>query len=124
LANKTNADWVTVRVEGKMIRRTLTDAIQELISYAFNQGSKNADKLFGVYTLLVNKSAGIEAKGRDTADAKTLTNIKLIEELFANIIIDEMSGNMHYKEIYQICKARGQELINLLNYSSGLLKIS
>ena len=123
IRNRNDSDWLVTRKDGKIIRRMETDAIQELIPYALGQGSSNAKKLYMTYSNLVNKLVGIEPNSRDKANYKVLINIRQLEDLFTNIINDAMVNKIYYKEIYQICKARGQELVNLLNYNSGLLKI-
>ena len=123
LRNKNSSDWLLTRKEGKMIRRKETDVIQELIFYAVEQGSKNANMLYITYSKLVNKLVGIETNSRDKAEYRTLMNIHQLEDLFTSIIKDAMDNKIFYKEIYRICKVRGQELTNLLNYNSGLLRI-
>ena len=54
LLNRQNSEWLLTRKRGKITRRKETDAIAELIPYAKSQGSKNADKLYIVYSKLVN----------------------------------------------------------------------
>lgn len=124
LRNRSNSDWLITRKDGKLIRRLETDAIQELVPYAIEQGSKNSGMLYTNYSKLVNNLVGIEANSRDKANYKTLINIRNLEDLFTNIMREAMENKIYYKEIYKICKARGQELINLLNYNGNLLKIS
>ncbi len=41
LANKKDSDWLLTREKGKLVRRKETDAIQDLIVYAIEQGSQN-----------------------------------------------------------------------------------
>jgi len=123
LRNKASSGWFITRKEGKMIRRKETDVIQELIFYAVEQGSKNANMLYITYSRLVNKLVGIEGNSKDKADHKTLINIRQLEDLFTSIIKDGMNNKISYKEIYQICKARGQEFMRFVNYDSKLLKI-
>ena len=114
LANRNNTEWLMTRQQGKLIRRNETDVISSLIVYARNQGSKNYNKLYTVYSKLVNNLVGINSNMRDIVDMKTLEHIRLLEDLFSKLIVNSMEQEIYYKEIYQICKRKGTELMNLL----------
>ena len=86
LLNRQNSEWLLTRKRGKITRRKETDAIAELIPYAKSQGSKNADKLYIVYSKLVNRLAGIENGTREMADIETLLYIKKLEDLFSTYV--------------------------------------
>ena len=114
LWNRQNSEWLKTREQGKLTRRNETDVISSLIVYAENQGSKNYNKLYTVYSKLVNSLVGIKSNMRDIIDTRTLEHIRLLEDLFSKLIVNSMEQEIYYKEIYQICKRKGTELMNLL----------
>ena len=61
--------------------------------------------LYVTYTRLANKMAGIE-NGRDQATTYQLNNLDLCENVILHIIRAGIAERLHYKEIYQRCKAR------------------
>ena len=80
-----------------------TDVIKLLVSYAREQGSKNSDKLYLVYTRLAKSIIGGK---RDELSVFDLNNLTLIESIILQTIRIDMSMGMHYKEIYKDCKQR------------------
>ena len=66
--NKQNTEWLETRKQGKLTRRNETDVIASLILYATEQGSKNANKLYVVYSKLVNNLVGIEDEATHSRD--------------------------------------------------------
>lgn len=122
IRNKNDSEWLLTREQGKMIRRKETDAIQELILYAKEQGSEHFNRLYIVYSKLVNKLVGVEPNSRDTMEYAKLMTIHQLENMFSKIITDCMSKKIYYKEIYNICKERGTQFIALINYDLPLLE--
>ena len=90
----------------KITRRSETDVIQELVEYAKSQGSKNADKLYIVYSRLANKTAGITDGSRDGATIKQLNTCDEAESIIHHVIKLGIAAGKHYKEIYQDSKRR------------------
>ena len=86
LLNKQNSEWLETRKQGKLTRRNETDVIASLILMAKKQGSENADKLYTVYSSLVNKLVGIKSKQRDIVSVETLEHIRLLEDLISKVI--------------------------------------
>lgn len=115
LWNKQNTEWLETRRQGKLTRRNETDVIASLILYATEQGSKNANKLYVVYSKLVNNLVGIESGMRDIVSLETLFNIAKLEDLFQSIMIDCMENSVYYKEIYKRCKEHGTQMMKYLN---------
>lgn len=114
LLNRQNSEWLLTRKQGKITRRKETDAIAELIPYAKSQGSKNADKLYIVYSKLVNRLAGIENRTREMADIETLLYIKKLEDLFSKVMLERMSMDVFYKKIYEECKELGLQMMKFM----------
>lgn len=104
-------EWLETRKQGKLTRKSETDTIKALVEYAKEQGSKNADLLYTVYTKLANKTAGID--GRDRANVMQLNNLNLIEHIILNVIKDGMAKDKHYKDIYQDSKLALQDFLRV-----------
>ena len=124
LWNKQNSEWLETRKQGKLTRRNETDVIASLILMAKKQGSKNADKLYTVYSSLVNKLVGIKSKQRDIVSVETLEHIRLLEDLISKVIANGIENDIYYKNIYQNCKEKANELIKLLTLDCKLLGVN
>ena len=114
LLNRQNNEWLLTRKQWKITRRKETDAIAVLIPYAKSQGSNNADRLYIVYSRLVNRLAGVEDGTRETVDVETLLHIKKLEDLFSKVIFESMEKQLFYKDIYGKCKALGYQLMQFM----------
>ena len=114
LWNRQNNEWLLTRKQGKITRRKETDAIAVLIPYAKSQGSNNADRLYIVYSRLVNRLAGVEDGTRETVDVETLLHIKKLEDLFSKVIFESMEKQLFYKNIYGKCKVLGYQLMQFM----------
>lgn len=115
IIDKAKSEWLLTRQQGKLVRREETDAIQELIEYAKRQGSEHSEKLYMTYSKLVNSLVGIKANSRDKVDFGILMIIRQLEDMFTRVISSSMKNEMHYKEIYQICKKQGTQFIEIVN---------
>lgn len=114
LLEKQSAEWQQARITGKQTRKDETDIIlTKLIPLAENQGSKNAGKLYMSYSKLVNSILDIESGQRDKLPLIYIDTIKFLERAIENIISIEVDKRTHYKEIYQICKAKCQVIKEL-----------
>jgi phage regulator Rha-like protein len=114
ILERQSAEWQQSRLTGKQIRRDETDVIlMRLIPLAESQGSQNAEKLYMTYSKLVNSTLGIEAGQRDNLPTAYVDAIKFLENAIENIISIEVDKGTHYKEIYQICKAKCQIIKDL-----------
>jgi len=107
IIERQTAEWRQSRLTGKKVRRDETDVIMtKLIPLAESQGSRNAGKLYMTYSKLVNIILGIESVKRDDLPLAYIDAIKFLERAIENIITIEAGKGTHYKEIYQICKAK------------------
>lgn len=111
IKERQSTEWLITRKQGKLIRRSETDTIANLIEYAKSQGSRHADKYYTVYSKLVNSLVGIEAGQRKTVPYKVLTTIGFLEDMILHTIDEEIQKGTHYKQIYQICKTNGEQII-------------
>ncbi len=104
ILERQSSQWLDTRYQGKLTRKAETDIIMQLTEYAKAQGSKNAEKLYVVYSKLANQIAGLD--GRDQATINQLNNLNLIENIILHCIEAGILAEKHYKEIYQDCKKR------------------
>ena len=111
-------DQVTLRdmarIEGKVVRRTETDAIKSLVEYATAKGSSNANMYYANITKMTNSLLGVEKGQRDTLDHKSLQQIKIAETIVEIAIRDGLKAELPYKEIYKLCKDRVSSIVQLL----------
>lgn len=112
LLEKQTEQWQQTRLQSKANRRLETDEIKELIKYAKSQGSKNMEKQgYVIYSKLANKVCGIS--DRNNATVSQLNNLVLVENILKNCIKNGIEGNKHYKEIYQDCKNRLNQFLEI-----------
>ena len=103
LIEKQSKLWAETRIANKENRLKETDVIKLLQDYAKEQGSKNSDKLYMVYTKLAKSVVGGK---RDSVSVSELNNLTLVESIILQTIQIDMSMGMHYKDIYKDCNDR------------------
>lgn len=107
IIERRSSHWQTARLKGKETRLDETDVIRDkLIPLAISQGSTNYEKFYMTYSKLVNSVLKINSDMRDSLPYHYLTTIDMLERIIENIISAEVDKGTHYKEIYQICKAK------------------
>ena len=102
------------RIEGKVVRRTETDAIKSLVEYATAKGSSNANMYYANITRMTNSLLGVEKGQRDTLDHKSLQQIKIAETIVEMAIRDGLKADLPYKDIYKLCKDRVSSIASVL----------
>lgn len=124
LHERQSTEWLITRKQGKLVRRSETDVLAQLATYATEQGSTNMEKqVYQIYTKLVNSLVGIQKGGRETAPFKTLSVIAFLEDMILNTVRQEMDNGTYYKEIYRKCKANGETIMRFA-YLSGAPELS
>lgn len=103
LIEKQSQLWTDTRILNKENRLKETDVIKLLEDYAKEQGSKNSDKLYMVYTKLAKSIVGGK---RDSVSVSELNKLTLVESIILQTIQIDMSMGMHYKDIYKDCNDR------------------
>ena len=112
LRERQSTEWLLTRKQGKLVRRSETDVLAQLATYATEQGSANMEKqVYQIYTKLVNSLVGIQKGGRETAPFKTLSVIAFLEDMILNTVRQEMGNGTYYKEIFRKCKANGETIM-------------
>jgi hypothetical protein len=112
IKERQSSEWLMTRKQGKLIRRSETDTIANLIEYSEAQGSRNMRRqAYNIYSKLVNSLVGIEAGQRESVPFKTIATIGFLEDMILHTIDEEMQKGTHYKEIYKVCKANGEQIM-------------
>lgn len=112
IRERKSSEWLMTRKQGKLVRRAETDTLASLVEYAESQGSRNMQKnVYKIYTKLVNELVGIESGQRDSVPFKTISVIGFLEDMILHTVAEEMQKGTHYKEIYRICKANGEQIM-------------
>lgn len=118
IKERQSTEWLMTRRQGKLVRRSETDTLADLIEYAKAQGSRNADKLYMIYSKLVNALVGISSGQRDSVSFKTISTIMFLEDMILHTVDEEMQKGTHYKDIYKLCKENGEQVMKFAYLSS------
>ncbi|WP_321277563.1 Rha family transcriptional regulator [Thiomicrorhabdus indica] len=102
-ANKHDRLFEQLRVDGKQIRKSFTDALKDFIAYAEQQGSSGSKFLYATTSRWINAAIGLAAPTSPSArDSMTLEQSELlaqIEKRAAGVILKGMKLELPYKEI-------------------------
>ncbi len=124
IQQRKSSEWLMTRKQGKLIRRAETDTLANLAVYAESQGSRNMrSKVYIIYSKMVNSLVGIESGQRDTVPFKTIAVIGFLEDMILHTVDEEMQKGTHYKDIYKICRANGEQIMRFA-YLPPVQKIS
>lgn len=104
ITSEKDKKWLGIRNESKEARRYETDQIKLFVEYAKEQGSKNADRYYVLFTKLINSKMGIQSGKRDELSQETLMELKPLETLVKMRIRKLIEKETPYKEIYQDVK--------------------
>lgn len=108
-------EWIDTRVNGKHVRKDLTNTIKCFVEYARRQGSNSPEHYYKHFTLsCININCIHESQYRDSSikdkrdrlPATTLKDIILLEDLCMKLLDRYMDEGVHYKEIFRLCKAK------------------
>lgn len=115
LIEKQSKLWNDTRIANKENRLKETDVIKLLVEYAKEQGSTHSNKLYLIYTKLAKTAIG---SSRDDLTASEINNLTLVESIILQTIKIDMSMGMNYKDIYQDCKERIKQFLDI-TYLAG-----
>lgn len=104
ITSEKDKKWLGIRNESKEARRYETDQIKLFVEYVKEQGSKNADRYYVLFTKLINSKMGIQSGKRDELSQETLMELKSLETLVKMRIRKLIEKETPYKEIYQDVK--------------------
>jgi Rha family phage regulatory protein len=111
LLRQKNLSFQQERLEGKRVRKELTDVVDRFVDYATASGSKNARMYFMNITSMTYKALGmIKQAGpqdfRDTLDLMEISSLKMAEFVCQYALVDGMEQGVHYKDIYVLARQR------------------
>lgn len=106
LMQKQTQTWEETRKQGKLTRNSETSVLKELVQYAEEHGSKNAQMLYITYTKLANSTVGI--KSRELATTEQLMTLEVVERIILNAVKEGISKGMEYHDIYIFTKEKVQ----------------
>jgi len=111
LLQQHNLSWQQQRLEGKVVRRELTDAVSEFVEYATLQGSQNARLYYQNITLLTYRALFFVKEAspkhfRDMLDNMQSTFLAAAEYIARQSIVDGMQKNLPYKDIFCLGRQR------------------
>jgi len=104
-------EWRLARTEGKIVRKITTDIIKSFVEYAKSQGSQSAEMYYANFSKMVNASL-LEIEGkkptnlRDKLNVIQLHQLSIAETIITRSLVECISRQMFYKEIYQIAKSK------------------
>jgi phage regulator Rha-like protein len=111
LQEKQTVEWLETRKQGQFVRKETADTIKQLCEYAKAQGSTHSAWFYSNYTQLANKAVGIT--DRNLATIVQLNRLELVEGIILNQIREGMKQELHYKEIYALCKQQVELFSNV-----------
>jgi Rha family phage regulatory protein len=126
LQNHQNVSWLEARKEGKSVRLAETDTIKDFVDYAISQGSTHSAFYYSNLTKLTNKALEFMIQDktgtpiRDLSSIENLGFIAALEKRASETIKYGMEKEMHYKDIYQYCKAEVNALADVLIFKPRL----
>lgn len=113
--NHQNAYWQQKRVEGKQVRLAWGGCVQEFVAYAKAQGSQSAEKYYMAITKMEYSALELVKQASDKQFRDKLNSIQhgqltVVEMAAQRALREGIDAKMHYKAIYQHCKAACVEL--------------
>jgi phage regulator Rha-like protein len=114
---KDNAEWLEARKNGKTQRKIETDIIKEFVEYSIAQGSENAQRYYTSISKMENKALflviGKFKNLREVLDFRQLSLIAVADTITTKVLRDGMAAEADYHDIYQLAKARIEELAEI-----------
>ena len=108
LNQRQSTEWINNRSTGKKIRHEETDTIKDFVEYAKNQGSKNAQQYYMIFSSCVNSNLfnfnGKFKNKRNAMSATQLMDAGFADKIVSKGLIEGMAKGLPYKEIYQNVK--------------------
>lgn len=119
--NQSDATWLNVRKNGKLVVKQKTDIIKNFIEYAIKQGSKSAERYYGNFAKMENQAMFIfEQKYpnmREVLTIKQLMQVATADDIIEKAIKECMEKEMFYKDIYKEAKKRIIAYVDIIGKS-------
>lgn len=114
-------EWKQARLQGKAVRKSMTDVVKTFVEYATSQGSKSAAMYYMNLTKmeyaalnLLESTTKVPDNFRDSLDQMQINMLVMAENQARRAFEIGMEKKMPYKEIYQYAKAA------VISYADGL----
>ncbi len=108
--HKEQPEYLATRSAGKLVRSKTTDAMKQFVEYAKEQGSTNAEMYYVSITKMLNGMLFIiEGKYKNIRNMLTIQQLMTVssaEQIVDRGLLDGMSHNQYYKEIYKTVRGR------------------
>lgn len=119
---KQNLEWQKTRSQGKLIRREETDVIKEFVEYAKSQGSSRPEMYYVNLSKATNKALFIVQDKfpnlREVLNTIQLVHVTTADSVVSMAIKEGMKKELHYKDIYKLCKERLEAFAELVGKST------
>lgn len=106
LKNLLSAEWQEKRKLNATRQTNFHDTIKELVTYAEQMGSRNANFYYTDYNRLLNRTVGLMDGERDEATTMQLENLNKANIWAGEIIKQGIANNDDYHDIYKAVKQR------------------
>jgi Rha family phage regulatory protein len=118
ILQKKNLSWQQDRLEGKLDRRELTDAIKKLVTLAENSGSNNADRYYeSISKLIYSQLFDIKkapSNFRDSLDKESLKQLKVVEWKTSQWLDEAIKKCKDYHQPYKEIKGKLKALVSVI----------
>lgn len=120
--SQSSFEWKQARLSGKQVRRSATDAIQQLVEYATAMGSKSATYYYSNITKMEYKAlgfiqqVGIKDNLRDRLNLMQLNALAMAESVATAAIEQGLDEGLHYKDIYALAKLKVTEFADTISW--------
>ena len=129
LKTKDTLEWKAARLQGKNVRRSITDSIKDFVAYAETQGSRSARMYYANITNMEYKALGMleqskSVKGsfRDTLNLMDLCFLQVAENIAKLAIQAGMDDGIHYKDIYALAKDKVEDYAKSVIWTRAIPK--
>jgi len=115
-------EWKQARENGKVVRLTFTDNVQDFVRYAKAQGSRSAEKYYMQLTKMEYSAIFMIGKAvgdgfRDRLNAAQLVNLGTAELIAQRALREGMEAGLQYKDIYKLAKHRVEQFAGMIGKS-------
>lgn len=129
LKTKDTLEWKAARLQGKNVRRSVTDSIKDFVVYAEAQDSRSAKMYYANITNMEYKALGMleqskSVKGsfRDTLNLMDLCFLQVAENIAKLAIQAGMDDGIHYKDIHALAKDKVEDYAKSVIWTRAIPK--
>lgn len=117
-SRQNNQEWIELRKNGKLTRKSETNTIKSFVEYAEEQGSKNSKMYFANISRMENKALFfIQEKFPNLREILTGQQLQIMssaDQIVEKAIQEGMDQKLHYKDIYKMAKERIETFASII----------